>query len=144
MATINADMTDAQDWIPLTAANAGTLASGSYKIGTEQIEVLDQVKRIGAEKATPTTLKGRKVRRAVGGSTAAAHSSGATLVRYYPEAIPTLTEVIAAGSDTTGALFSTNAGVPGSTFVTPIRLDSTNKLLYVWNGTSYTKVADYA
>ena len=42
------------------------------------------------------------------------------------------------------ALFSTNAGVPGATFVTPLRLDTTNKHLYVWDGTQYVKVSDYA
>lgn len=43
-----------------------------------------------------------------------------------------------------GALFSSNAGVPGATFVTLIRLDTTNKLCYVWDGTQYVKIADYA
>jgi hypothetical protein len=44
----------------------------------------------------------------------------------------------------TGMLFSTNAGVPGATFVSAIRLDSTNKLVYAWDGTQYVKIGDYA
>jgi hypothetical protein len=41
------------------------------------------------------------------------------------------------------SLFSTNAGAPGATFVTVLRLDTTNKHLYVWNGSAYVKVSDY-
>ena len=40
--------------------------------------------------------------------------------------------------------FSTNAGVPGATFVSLIRVDSTNKHCYVWDGTQYVKISDYA
>jgi hypothetical protein len=50
------------------------------------------------------------------------------------------TTKIAGGSQ----LFSSVAGVPGATFVTAIRLDTTNKLCYVWDGSQYVKIADYA
>lgn len=43
-----------------------------------------------------------------------------------------------------GALFSSNAGVPGAVFVSFIRLDTTNKLCYAWDGAQYVKIADYA
>jgi hypothetical protein len=144
MTAINADMTSTQTYVPLTAGNAAALASGTYVLGTEQVEVLDKLHYIGSHKASPRTANGRMCRRAVGGSTAATHSSGATLAAAYTGGVPTLAQVLAAGSDSAGGLFSTNAGVPGSTFITPLRLDSTNKHLYVWNGTSYTKVSDYA
>lgn len=143
MATINANMDNSQDWIPTSAANAAALASGVYQLDSELIEVLDQPHKIGSTKALPNTLDGRKCVRGYAGSTKATHSSGATLTAYQPDAVPTLAQVCAAGSDT-GALFSSNAGAPGSTFVSVIRLDTTNKLCYVWNGTSYTKIADYA
>lgn len=41
-------------------------------------------------------------------------------------------------------LFSTNAGLPGAVFVSLIRLDTTNKHCYVWDGTQYVKISDYA
>jgi hypothetical protein len=50
----------------------------------------------------------------------------------------------AGDGDAAGTLFSSNAGVPGATFVTLIRLDTTNKLCYVWDGSQYVKIADYA
>lgn len=144
MTAISADMTSTQDYVPLSASDAASVAAGLYLIDTEVVEITDQPHLIGSTKASPRTKDGRMAVRGVAGSTAATHSSSATITQYQPDAIPTLTQVLNAGSDTGGALFSTNAGVPGSSFVTPIRLDSTNKLLYVWNGTSYTKVADYA
>lgn len=42
------------------------------------------------------------------------------------------------------AILSTVAGAPGSTFVTLIRIDTTGKHTYVWDGDSYVLIADYA
>lgn len=144
MTAINADMTSTQPYLALSASDAAALASGVYVLGTEQIEVLDKLHFIGSHKASPRTANGRMCRRGIGGSTAATHSNGATLSAGFVGGVPTLAQVLAAGSDAAGGLFSTNAGVPGSTFVTPLRLDSTNKHLYIWNGSAYVKVSDYA
>lgn len=50
----------------------------------------------------------------------------------------------ATDGDVAATLFSSNAGVPGAVFVSFIRLDTTNKLCYAWDGTQYVKIADYA
>lgn len=47
-------------------------------------------------------------------------------------------------SDSGTLIFSTNAGAPGGVFVTLFRLDSAAKHLYIWDGTQYVKVSDYA
>jgi len=66
---------------------------------------------------------------------------------YYPKAKmeAILAEAqIPAGAAEDGALFSENAGAPGSTFVTLIRLDTSGKDCYVWDGTQYVKIGEYA
>lgn len=59
---------------------------------------------------------------------------------YYP----TAWFAAMVGDNSNSTFFTTNAGVPGSTFVSLLRLDTTNKHLYAWDGTQYVKVSDYA
>lgn len=85
MTTINANMTADQAWVPL--ANPNALEAGFYTIDDESIRV-----RSSQHRTTDTNPEavfaadGRWVERGVGGTTPAAHSSGATLTQYYPEA----------------------------------------------------------
>jgi hypothetical protein len=82
---INANMTNAVNWLPLSKANALRLVPGWYTLDSENIEV-------GgvhfARPALPSSSQpnGRWAKRGRAGSIAASHTSGATLTRYYPDA----------------------------------------------------------
>lgn len=79
MATITANITSSAGLIPLSAP----VDIGFYSIDSENIYVTGMSR--GAEGRDFTRLSA-SVDRAVGGSTAASHTSGATLTRYYPDA----------------------------------------------------------
>jgi hypothetical protein len=87
VATLSANMDNAQDWIPLSQADAESLVPGFYTVDDENMEVG------GAHPTLPPpsggagrVANGRFVKRGVAGSTKASHTSGATLTRYYPDA----------------------------------------------------------
>jgi hypothetical protein len=80
-------MTATQNWLPLTATEAEALASGFYTVDSENIRVRAEVHRTkDTNPDAVTAADGRFVERAVGGTSGASHSSGATLTRYYPAA----------------------------------------------------------
>lgn len=84
MTTINANMSNSIDWIPLSASDAATIAPGTYILDSEYIVVGGPHLVRPAQPSSP--LNGPWCSRAQAGSTAATHSSGATLTRYYPDA----------------------------------------------------------
>jgi len=43
-----------------------------------------------------------------------------------------------------GATLMSVDTAPPTTFVTPLVVDTTNKISYVWNGAAYIKLGDYA
>jgi hypothetical protein len=89
MTTLAADITASQGWLPV--ADPEGLASGFYTIDDENVRVRDELHRTSDDDASlsgrPDMTDGRFVERAVAGTTAASHSSGATMTRYYPDAV---------------------------------------------------------
>lgn len=79
MATITANITSSEGVIPTSAE----MESGHYTIDSENIYVYGTSR--GQEGRSFDRLFA-SVERGVGGSTAASHTSGATLTRYYPDA----------------------------------------------------------
>lgn len=84
MVTLNANMTDSQSYVPLTAGDAKTLPLGFYQIDDEYVEVVAPHPVYNAAKAW--VFDGVSCLRGVGGSSVAAHLEDAEMVRYYPEA----------------------------------------------------------
>lgn len=105
MTDINADMTASQSYIPLAAGDAVDLAPGYYLLDSEYIDVQAPRSAYGPYGIgqNPGAFDGRSCVRGIGGSTAATHSSGATLTRYYPDSpsgfLGTLPEVPATPSE---------------------------------------------
>ena len=83
MVAINANINASKDWLPLSEADALSLPAGYYTIDSEDVDV-QGIHFTGTR--TTTKANGRWVKRGYAGSTAASHTSGATLTRYYPEA----------------------------------------------------------
>lgn len=88
MATLNADVSADQEWLPLTEADSLSLPVGYYTIGSENVYV-----DTGPHPATSLSraipqYNGRRARRSVNG-VAESHLSGATLTRYYPDSAST-------------------------------------------------------
>lgn len=116
MSTINANMTSSVAWVPL--ADPVSLEPGSYTLDSENIEVGGLHLTNPALVYTPPN--GRWISRAIGGSTAASHTSGATLTRYYPEApsggggvANPLTETLVGGAQSITEL-DPNASITGA------------------------------
>jgi hypothetical protein len=86
MVAIAAEMTDAQDWLPLSEADATAFEPGFYAIGSEKIEVTSpHYTSRRTDRYTRHPFDGRFAVRGVDGSTAGAHKAGAALTRYYPD-----------------------------------------------------------
>jgi len=86
MTAINADVSADQEWLPLSDADSLSLASGFYTIDSENVKIENGPHPASSVSNPIPKYNGRRVQRGVGGSTAASHTSGATLTRYYPEA----------------------------------------------------------
>lgn len=87
MVDISDDMTATQDWLPLEEADALATEPGFYQLDSEYLVVAGiHMTRPGRRPSAGNRPNGRACARGAEGSTAATHSSGATLTRYYPDA----------------------------------------------------------
>jgi hypothetical protein len=86
MTAINANVSADQEWLPLSEDDSLSLVSGYYTIDSENVKVENGPHPASSVSNPIPKYNGRRAQRGVGGSTAASHTSGATLTRYYPEA----------------------------------------------------------
>jgi len=85
MTAINANVSADQEWLPLSEDDSLSLVSGYYTIDSENVKIENGPHPASSVSNPIPKYNGRRAQRGVGGSTAASHSSGATLTRYYPD-----------------------------------------------------------
>jgi hypothetical protein len=84
---INDDMTSTQEWVPLSEEDALATEPGFYTIDNEYVVLAGiRMAHINRGPSAANRPVGRAAARGANGSTAATHSSGATLTQYYPDA----------------------------------------------------------
>ena len=108
MTTLAANMDDEQDYIPQTG-----LAPGFYQLDSEMLRVRGETIQTGRGRDRSTA--GQYVERAIGGTTAAAHTAGATLTAVNDPAAPGGGSggVTVTGSQGGGPFAATSLELPG-------------------------------